>query len=50
MEKCYLLRCGALFDGVTEELKKDMEILVEGERIKAVGRALKAPEAPRRST
>ena len=44
MEKCFLLRCGALFDGVTEELKKDMEILVEGERIKAVGRALEVPE------
>ena len=39
-----LIRCGKLFDGVKEDLVPDMEILVEGERIAAVGKNLPHPE------
>ena len=43
-DKRSLLRCGRLFDGIHDELYKDMEILVEGNRIAAVGRGLAVPE------
>ena len=38
--KQYLLRCGAFFDGVHQELKENVDILVEGKLIRAVGEDL----------
>lgn len=45
MEKKYLIICGKLFDGKREELLSNMEILVEGKHIKAVGKNLSRPES-----
>lgn len=39
----YYLICGKCFDGVRQELEEDVKILVEGERIAAVGRDLARP-------
>ncbi len=44
MKKPYLIFCGKLFDGIHEELMSDMEILVEGNQITAVGRNLSRPK------
>ena len=38
-EKLILIRCRTLIDGISKKPKKDIAILVEGERIKAVGKA-----------
>ena len=38
------IRCGRLYDGVTEKWKTGWEILVEGDRIAAVGPSVPAPE------
>lgn len=42
-----LLMCGKLFDGVTETLQEQMEILVTGDTIAEVGRHLPRPEGCR---
>lgn len=39
-----LIRCGKLFDGIKDELQEQMEILVEGKFITAVGRNLPCDE------
>ena len=45
MERKYkLIKCGHLYDGVTEEWKENWQILVEGERIVLVGKALTCPD------
>jgi imidazolonepropionase-like amidohydrolase len=44
MNKYTVLLCGKLFDGVHEELFEKMEILVENNRIAAVGRGVPRPE------
>lgn len=44
MNKLTLLKCGYLFDGIKEELVPEMQILVEGNKIKAVGKNLEYPE------
>ncbi len=44
MDKSYLIKCGKLFDGIHEELKENMEILVIGDTIREVGQALPMPE------
>lgn len=41
----YLIKCGNLYDGKTDELREKIEILVEGDRILEVGRNLSAPGA-----
>jgi len=38
------LICGKLYDGIHNTLQKDMEILIEGKRIKEAGAALPCPE------
>ena len=38
------IRCGRLYDGVTEEWKIKWEILIEGDRIAAVGPSVPTPE------
>lgn len=38
------IRCGRLYDGVTEQWKENWQILVEGKRIAAVGETVPAPE------
>lgn len=40
-----LIRCGKLFDGIRDEFQEKMEILVEGDKILAVGRNLPHHEA-----
>ena len=45
--KYKLIRCGLLYDGVTEEWKKNQQILVEGDRIAAVGTSVPVPEGVR---
>jgi len=45
--KYKLIRCGLLYDGVTEEWKKNQQILVEGDRIAAVGTSVPVPEGAR---
>jgi imidazolonepropionase-like amidohydrolase len=42
--KTTLLRCGKLFDGIRDELQPQMELLVCGPYIEAVGRHLPVPE------
>ncbi len=44
MEKMYKILCGRLFDGERTVLEERMEILTEGNRIRAVGRDLPCPE------
>lgn len=44
LKKVYLLHCGKLFDGISDSLEENMEILIEGNRITAVGRQLEYPE------
>lgn len=44
MSDSKLIKCGKLFDGIQEALQPDMEILVEGNRIAAVGKDLTCPE------
>lgn len=44
MNNYKLLKCGKLFNGIDEELVPDMEILVEGNKIAAVGKDLEHPE------
>lgn len=39
-----LIHCGRLYDGIHDDLQEKMDILVEGERIQAVGRGLKADD------
>ena len=38
-----LIKCGKLYDGLKDELQPDMQILVEGAHIKAVGKNLDHP-------
>ena len=38
------IRCGKLYDGLTEEWKSNQQILVEGDRIAAVGTSVPVPE------
>ncbi|MDP3443922.1 MAG: amidohydrolase family protein, partial [Ignavibacteria bacterium] len=42
--KKYFISCGKFFDGKNEELKEDIKIIVEGDRIKAVGQDLEQPD------
>lgn len=44
MSESKLIKCGKMFDGINDTLQPDMEILVEGNRISAVGKALACPE------
>lgn len=44
MEKLQYIKCGKLYDGLTDQLQEDVQILVEGNRIQAVGRGLPCPE------
>lgn len=44
MEKQSLIICGKLFDGIKDELQENMEILVEGRKIKEVGKNLSRPK------
>ena len=44
MEKQSLIICGKLFDGLKDELQENMEILVEGRKIKEVGKNLSRPK------
>ncbi len=37
------IKCGKLYDGIHDELQSDMEILVEGQYIKEVGKNIAAP-------
>lgn len=39
-----LIKCGKLFNGIQEALLENMEILVQGEKIKAVGKDLQHPQ------
>ncbi len=43
MEKCSVIVCGRLFDGLREELRSGLEILVEGNCIRQVGPNLSRP-------
>lgn len=43
--KQYLIKCGKLYDGKSNALHENKEILVRGNRIEAVGEGLKAPES-----
>ena len=38
------IRCGRLYDGLTEEWKSNQQILVEGDRIAQVGQSVPSPE------
>ena len=38
------IKCGKMYDGVTPQLQDDMEILIEGKKIKDVGHNLPCPE------
>src|SRR6478752_7145983 len=41
-----VLRCGKMFDGVSETLSGPIEILIEGKRISSMGRSVeRSPEA-----
>lgn len=44
MEKYTKIICGKLYDGITPRLQENMEILVDGEKIKEVGHNLPCPE------
>lgn len=44
MVNCIKIKCGKLYDGLKDTLQKDMEILVIGDRIEAVGHSLPVPE------
>ena len=45
MERKYkLIKCGKLYDGVTEEWKVNWQILVEGDKIALVGKEIFCPE------
>jgi len=44
MKKCYMIICGKLFDGKSDKLFNNMEILIEGKFIKEVGKNLSKPE------
>ena len=44
MSESKLIKCGKMYDGINDTLQPDMEILVEGNRISAVGKALDCPE------
>lgn len=44
MANCIKIKCGKLYDGLKDTLQKDMEILVIGNKIEAVGHNLPAPE------
>lgn len=44
MDKSYIIQCGGLYDGIKDEIQKDMEILVIGKTIREVGKKLKGPE------
>ena len=44
MSKQKYIICGKFFDGVNEELKENIKILVEGEYIKAVSSDIECPE------
>ena len=44
MEKRTLIFCGKLYDGIKDELQENMEIMVKGRTIEAVGRDLPVPE------
>lgn len=40
-----LIKCGKLYDGIVDDLQENMDVLVEGKLIKAVGRNLKPDDA-----
>ncbi len=42
-EKNIKLKCGKLYDGINDELQENMEILIQGDKIVAVGRNLSSP-------
>lgn len=44
MEVRKLILCGKLYDGIRDELRENMEILIRGRTIEAVGRGLEVPE------
>ncbi len=44
MSNFKLIKCGKLYDGIKNELQENMEILVEGNIIKDVGKGLEYPE------
>ena len=39
----YKILCGLLYDGILDELRPNMEILVSGDKIRQVGRDVSAP-------
>ncbi|CAM5217068.1 Imidazolonepropionase [Ureibacillus acetophenoni] len=43
-DKNIKIKCGKLYDGIKAELQENMEILIKGEKILAVGRNLACPE------
>jgi imidazolonepropionase-like amidohydrolase len=43
-EKNIKIKCGKLYDGLKAKLQENMEILIQGEKIVAVGRNLSCPE------
>ncbi len=45
MKNLKYIICGRLYDGVHDELLPDMRIIVDGDRIAAVGRLLERPES-----
>ena len=44
MENYTLIKCGKLYDGRKAEFQENVDILVEGKRIKEVGKNLAYPE------
>lgn len=44
MSKQIVLKCGKLYDGIRDELKPDMDILIHGDTIGAVGKNLLVPD------
>ncbi len=43
MDKSYVLICGKLYDGIADEFQENMEILVEGDTIRQVGKNISRP-------
>ena len=42
-QRCKLIKCGKMYDGIHDELQDNMEILIEGNRITGVGKNLNCP-------
>lgn len=42
-QRCKLIKCGKMYDGIHDELQDNMEILIEGNRIAGVGKNLNCP-------